>query len=406
MTRSQSIPASAKRLIAFAFILALAMLASPRAQSQTFSVVHSFSGGTDGAAPLAGLIMDASGNLYGTTTSGGTFGAGTVFEYSSTGVETVLYNFTGEADGGDPEGSLLLIGASLYGTTASGGASGTGTVFEVTAGKETVLYSFKGGTDGAAPGASLARDSSGNLYSTTNLGGTDGNGTVFKLVRPAKGGSTVWTEQVLYNFGAGENDGTKPVSGVSLDTAGNLYGTTSAGGTYGNGDVYQLTLSGSVWTENILHQFELLSDGGTPYAGIVVDRAGNLYGAATNGGGGGDSGGGTIFEMSPSDGGWTFTVLYGLPGWGVSGSFRNLLVTSNKIYATTHCDGAYSSGTVYELTRSPKGGWTYTSLYVFTGGTDGLYSFSSLVLDKAGDLYGTTIYGGAQNSGVIFKIQM
>jgi uncharacterized repeat protein (TIGR03803 family) len=404
MTKGVSVHASVKRLLVFAFIFGFAAFASPRAQSQTFSVVHSFTSGTDGENPLAGLVMDASGNLYGTTSAGGDFGAGTVFEYSSTGVESVLYNFTGGADGGSPEGSLLLIGTALYGTASSGGGSGAGTVFEVTlAGKETVLYSFKGNPDGSAPGAGLTRDSAGNLYSTTGFGGTSGNGTVFKLVHP-KSGSTVWTEQVLYSFG-GTNDGINPVAGVNLDSAGNLYGTTSAGGEYGYGNVFQLKLSGSTWTENILHQFELLSDGGIAYAGIVLDHAGNLYGATTDGGIGGSDGGGTIFEMSPSDGGWTFTVLYSLPGWGISGSFRNLLVGSNRIYATTHCDGANSAGTVYELAHTAKG-WTYTSLYVFTGGSDGLYSFSNLVLDREGNLYGTTKQGGTYGNGVIFKIQL
>lgn len=393
-----------RSFLALIVVLGFAGFANSSVQGQTFSVVHSFTGGTDGIHPMAGLVMDSAGNLYGTTTSGGNFGEGTVFEYSSTGVETVLYSFTGGADGGDPEASLLMIGSALYGTTVSGGASGAGTVFEVTlAGKQTVLYSFTGKNDGSAPGASLVRDSAGNLYGTTNLGGTLGDGTVFKLVHP-KAPSTVWTEQVLYSFGAGQ-DGTNPVAGVSFDSAGNLYGTTSTAGQYGNGNVFQLKPSGSTWTENILHQFEMLSDGGIPYAGIVTDHAGNLYGATTDGGAGGE-GGGTIFEMSPSNGSWTFAVLYALPGWGVSGSFRNLLVSGSKIYATTHCDGASSSGTVYELTRSPKGGWTYTSLYVFTGGTDGLYSFSNLVLARTGDLYGTTIYGGAYGNGGLFKIHL
>jgi len=392
-----------KRFLVLTFALGFVLLLSPRAQSQTFSVVHSFAGGDDGANPLAGLVIGASGNLYGTTSSGGTFGAGTVFEYTSSGEENVLYNFTGGNDGGDPESSLVLIGSTLYGTTVGGGASGSGTVFEVTLqGKETVLYSFKGQPDGAAPGASLVRDSGGNLYSTTNLGGANGNGSVFKLIRSKVPGAA-WTEQVLYSFGTG-TDGTNPVSGVSLDSTGNLYGTTSAGGTYGYGTVFQLAPSGTSWTENTLHEFELLNDGGIPYAGIVLDHTGNLYGATTDGGAGGSEGGGTIFEMTSTDGVWSFSVLYSLPGWGISGSFRNLLLTSNKIYATTHCDGTNSAGTVYELTKSRTGTWSYVSLYVFTGGSDGLYSFSNLVLDKTGDLYGTTKQGGAIGNGVLFKV--
>ena len=198
----------------------------------------------------------------------------------------------------------------------------------------------------------------------------------------------------MHSFGTG-TDGTVPVAGVTLDTSGNLYGTTSAGGAYGYGTVFQLKRSASSWTENILHDFALGSDGGIPYAGLVLDNKGALYGAATEGGGGASSGGGTVFELTHAGSNWTFTVIYDLPGWDISGTFRNVLLESGKIYATTHCDGDYNAGTVYELT-STNGKWTYDSLYVFTGGTDGLYSFSNLVPDKAGNLYGTTDEAGSK----------
>jgi uncharacterized repeat protein (TIGR03803 family) len=180
-----------------------------------------------------------------------------------------------------------------------------------------------------------------------------------------------------------------------------LYGSTSAGGSYGSGTVFQLKRSKSGWTENILYNFQGGNDGNVPYAGVILDHSGNLYGGAT---GGGTGGGGTIFELTPSSGGWTFSVLYNLAGSPVSGPFRNLKMdASGNLYGTTHCDGAYSDGTVYKLT--PSGGtWTYTSLYVFTGGADGYYSFSNLVFDKQGNLYGTTIYGGTNVYGVAFKI--
>jgi len=390
-----------KHLLAITLLLGLVLAASSAARSQTFSVVHSFTGGSDGAGPLAGLVIDRSGNLYGTSSSGGSFGSGTVFKVDSTGHESALYDFTGGADGGSPQASLLLSGGHLFGTTNSGGASGAGTVFEVTlSGIETVLYTFTGKADGANPDASLIRDGAGNLYGTTFAGGTNGNGTVFKLLRPTVTGGA-WTEQVLYSFGKG-TDGANPVAGVTSQT-GHLYGTTSAGGTYGYGTVFQLTPSKSGWTESILHHFEMQSDGGVPYAGIIVDHSGNLYGATTDGGAGGSNGGGTVFELTPSNGSWTFTVIYSLPGWGISGSFRNLLLASGKIYATTHCDGANTAGTVYELT--PSGGtWTYKSLHVFSGGSDGLYSFSNLVFDKLGNLYGTTNRGGANGYGVVFKV--
>lgn len=392
------------RVVAIAAALGIALMAGPGARAQTFSVVHTFTGGTDGGNPQDGLVMASSGNFYGTTSAGGEHGAGSVYELTASGTLTTLYSFTGGADGGTPTASLIVGGAYLYGTASTGGAQGAGAVFEVTlSGKETVLYSFKGGaTDGSAPGAALTRDATGNLYSTTFSGGTSDNGTVFKLTRPAKG-STTWTEQVLYSFGP-PDDGANPVSGVAFDRAGNLYGTTSVGGQYSYGNVYELVKSGTTYTEEILHQFALLSDGGTPYAGIIVDGSGNLYGAATDGGQGGENGGGTVFEMTKTDGVWNFKVLYSLAGWGISGSFRNLLlVAPGKLYGTTHCDGANNDGTVFELTES-NGVWSYTSLFVFPGGDDGYYLFSNPIVDHSGNIYGTTRYGGEYGYGVIFKI--
>jgi uncharacterized repeat protein (TIGR03803 family) len=386
---------------AFVLALGLAVAATPRAQAQTFSVLHNFTGGSDGGTPLAGFTIDTAGNLYGTTSAGGASDNGTVFKISAEGKETVLHSFSSGTDGANPQGSLLRdAGGNLYGTTFGGGASGAGTVFKVGPhGKETVLYSFKAGTDGANPEAGLATDAAGNLYGTTTAGGPNSNGTVFKLTKSEK-----WTEKVLYSFGSG-TDGAIPVAGVTLNAAGSLYGTTSAGGTYGYGTVFQLKDSKSGWKEDILHNFELQSDGGVPYAGLVFDQSGNLYGAATEGGDGGQIGGGTVFELTPAKGSWTFTVINSLAGWGISGTFRDLLLdSSGDIYATTHCDGANDAGTVYELT--PSGGtWTYNSLYVFTGGSDGLFSFSNLVADNNGNLYGTTRGGGADSFGVVFKVE-
>jgi uncharacterized repeat protein (TIGR03803 family) len=388
---------------ALAFALGLGAVAAPQAKAQTFTVIRSFTGGSDGANPLSGLFF-AGGNLFGTASSGGSSGLGVVFRLSLSGQETVLHEFTGGTDGANPQGRLVMDKAgNFYGTTTAGGVSNAGTVFKVTRrGKETLLYSFTGKPDGANPVAGLAIDIAGNLYGTTTAGGANGNGTVFKLAIPTVSGSE-WTETVLYSFGKSP-DGTVPVAGVTFDLSGNLYGTTSAGGTSGYGTVFQLTPSGSAWTETILHHFALKSDGGIPYAGLVLDSNGNLYGAATEGGAGGQNGGGTIFELTPtSGGGWTFSVLYGLYGWAISGSFRNLLLESGKIYATTHCDGADNSGTIYELTLS-GGTWTYNPLYVFTGGSDGQYSFSNLAADKNGNLYGTTKQGGAHGFGVAFKV--
>jgi uncharacterized repeat protein (TIGR03803 family) len=396
--KPKTISAANNVTLAFAFVLGVSATAVPTAQAQTFNVFHSFTGSSDGANPLNGLVIDG-GNLYGTGSYGGASNNGVVFKLNIAGVATVLHSFAGGADGANPEGVLIKDkSGNLYGTTTAGGVSGTGTVFRVSAaGVERVLYSFAGGTDGAIPEAGLAWDAAGNLYGTTTAGGANGNGTVFRLSPPKQKG-TEWTETVLYSFGLG-SDGTVPVGGVAFDGAGNLYGTTSAGGTFGYGTIFQLVPSGSTWTETILHDFQNASDGAVPYAGLIY-KAGNFYGGATEGG---TAGGGTIFELTPGSSGWTFTVLYSVPGWGISGPFRDLMMDpSGNLYGTTHCDGNNSAGTVYKLTPAP-GSWTYTSLYVFTGGTDGLYSYSNLVFDN-GSIYGTTQEGGANGMGVVFQI--
>ncbi len=396
MKRTQSLIAGTRISIAV-LLLGLLSLVAVSAGAQTFTVVHSFGDGSDGVNPYAGLAINAAGTLYGVTWGGGTYGAGTVFEVNTSGKENVLYNFTGGSDGGNPYSALILDKAgNLYGTTCYGGADGDGTVFELSkGGKETVLHSFEGGSDGANPEGRLTIDSAGNLFGTTFAGGAAGTGVVFEV----KSG----TESVLYAF-AGGTDGANPVAGVTVGAHDALFGTTSAGGTYTYGTVFQLSPPGSSWKETVLYNFELESDGGVPYAGVVLDQSGNIYGAATDGGGGGSSGGGTVFELCRSGGSWQFSVLNSLAGWGISGTFRDILLDgSGNIYATTHCDGTYSAGTVYQLTES-GGVWSYNPLYNFTGGTDGQYSYSSLVLDARGNLYGTTAYGGANGYGVVFKV--
>ena len=396
---SRSISTTGKFMLALAFVLGLAAVVIPRAQAQTFKVIHSFTGGSDGGNPLDGFIADSAGNLYGTTNAGGASGYGVVFKITKSGVQSVLYSFVGGTDGEFPEGGLIRdkVG-NLYGTTtAGGGVENSGIVFMVSAaGVEQVLYTFPGGTNGATPQAGLAIDAEGNLYGTTTAGGANGNGIVFKLTK--KG--TQWTETVLYTFGTG-TDGAIPVAGVILRGT-SLYGTTSAGGAYGYGTIFQLTRSGAAWTETIVHNFEDGDDGAVPYGGLIADKLGNLYGAATEGGSGG---GGTIYELSPASGSWTFNVIYSNPGWGISGSFRNVaLDASGNLYGTTHCDGANDAGTIYKLTPA-SGSWTYTSLYVFEGGSDGLYSFSNPLLE-AGHLFGTTKQGGVDGDGVVWEITL
>ena len=300
---------SAKGVFYLAGMLALGMIATPPASAQTFSLIHTFTGTTDGKNPLSGFVIDGSGNLYGTASGGGTSWVGVVVKFNASGEETVLHNFTGGADGENPQGQLVMDKAgNLYGTTYSGGGANAGTVFEVSPkGNEKVLYAFKGGVDGENPVAGLIFDKSGNLYGTTTAGGSSGNGAVFRLTAPPVAGGA-WKESVLYSFGTG-TDGAVPVAGVTMDATGNLYGTTSAGGSYGYGTVFELKRSTPQWTEAILHEFALGSNGGVPYAGLVLDGKGNLYGAASDGGGGGENGGGTVFELTRGSAGWTFNVI-------------------------------------------------------------------------------------------------
>ena len=254
----------------------------------TESVLHSFGAtATDGTLPFAGLVMDGSGNLYGTTTGGGPHSQGTVFKITPAGTETILYSFTGGSDGGNPEAGLLMdSGGNLYGTTDQGGSSDSGTVFKLTpAGNETILHSFAGGADGSLPRAGLIMDSSGNLYGTTYQGGSSNNGTVFKITPSG-------AESVLHDFGATATDGTLPLAGLIMDGNGNLYGTTSLG-VGSEGTVFKITPAG---TETILYTFTGGSDGGSPEAGLVIGGNGNLYGTTYAGGAGSL---GTVFEITP-----------------------------------------------------------------------------------------------------------
>jgi uncharacterized repeat protein (TIGR03803 family) len=378
------------------FLVASTLIAF-QAQAQSFKVVHDFSGETDGANPLNGLMLSSTGVMYGTATWGGAYDNGAVFSLDN-GKLTLIHSFEAGQDGAQPQSFLIQDkSGNLYGTTFAGGGYGDGTVYRITGKTETVLYHFGSHLhDGSAPAAGLAMDSAGNLYGTTTKGGTSGHGTVFMLLQATNG---TYTEKILRNFG-GDPDGSAPVAGVTLDSAGNVYGTTSEGGTYGYGTVFELKKASS-WAETILHSFENLSDGATPYAGLIAGPSGSLLGAATDGG---TLGGGTVFELTPSDGKWNFSVITSIAGWGIAGSFRNLMFDSanNTIYATTHCDGDHNAGTAYKLALV-DGKWVYTLLFTFNGGDDGKFVFSNLVL-SGGELYGTTNIGGSNGMGVIFEV--
>ncbi len=318
--------------------------------------LYSFTCGTDGANPQAGLVRDAAGNLFGTTVGGGRFGEGTVFEVDTTGKETVLYSFTGGADGAEPWGGLIRDAAgSLYGTTFVGGNSGLGTVFMLdVAGNETALYSFAGGADGALPMAGLVRDAAGNLYGTTVGGGGTGNaGTVFSVDTSGK-------EAVLYRFTGGV-DGAIPQAGLIRDSVGNLYGTAFLGGELDYGTVFKLETSGAL---AVLHTFTGGSDGAKPGAGLILDAAGDLYGTTSAGGA---SGSGTVFEVDKAS---NEIVLYSFAGGtdGADPAAGLIQDAAGNFYGTTGAGGAYGFGTVFEVQAPPGPAVQFTPTYlVFPG---------------------------------------
>jgi uncharacterized repeat protein (TIGR03803 family) len=264
---------------------------SPVGASWTATILYSFTGGADGGHPAAGLVMDRAGNLFGTGQTGGANGQGTVFKVSPSGAETLLYTFGNQSgDGSYPFAGLVLDETgNLYGTTVSGGAKGGGTVFKLSpSGAETLLYTFRNQSgDGSYPYAGVVFDNKGNLYGATYSGGAKGGGTVFKL---APSGA----ETVLYSFGNQSGDGSNPFGGFLIfDNNGNLYGTTVGGGTQGNGTVFKLAPSGA---ETVLYSFGSRSgDGSQPWSGLVLDEKGNLYGTTQVGGA---YGAGAVFEVT------------------------------------------------------------------------------------------------------------
>jgi len=417
----------------------------------TEKVLYSFGAtSTDGGVPIAGLISDSAGNLYGTTEYGGTHSityagvtspAGTVFELSpATGggwTKKTLYNFGATStDAAHPLAGLVLDSkGNLYGTTYQGGTWGLGTVFELspaTGGTwtEKVLHNFGGTlTDGEVPESNLILDSAGNLYGTTEAGGaydttyggaSNGFGTVFEM-SPGTGGA--WTEKVLYSFSyLSQTDGYYPMAGLVFDSKGNLYGTTSDGGTgqdlEGGGTVFELTpTGGGGYTEKVLYSFGGGSTNGyRVLGGVVLDAAGNIYGTATAGGNGFDLDG-TVFELSPVGGGWAETVLHSFGAYetdGINPRAGLVFDAAGDLYGTTWGGGVNGYGTAFKLAAQTGGGWTESVVHSFNlSTTDGANPWAGLILDASGNLYGTTAFGGAHGptnngyvGGTVFEIQL
>jgi uncharacterized repeat protein (TIGR03803 family) len=321
--------------------------------------LYTFAGGSGGFLPLAGVVFGPDGSLYGTTADGGIgtpsrqpggcyLGCGTVFNLKLSGTETAIYRFTGGRDGSDPRSGNLIFdqAGNLYGTTQNGGLPcdnplfGCGTVFKLSPSgsgwTESVIYRFRGGSDGSYPNAGLTFDQAGNLYGTATGGGLlnclGGCGTVFKLAPSGQG----WAESTIYSF-TGNSDGSGPYAGLIFDPAGNLYG-----GTYYTGEVFQLTPSDGHWMLHILHTFYPDSNG--PLSNLVMDRSGNLYGAISQG----------IFKLTAAGGSWTYTSLYDFcPGGDCSeGALPSSVIfdANGNLYGTGYVGGINNNGVVWEIT--------------------------------------------------------
>ncbi len=324
--------------------------------------------------------------------------------------ETVLYNFTGGLDGAQPESSLTLHNGNLYGTTQTGGILGYGVVFELSPNgsggwNETVLHQFALGEipppDGGFPVSNVIFDSAGNIYGTTMFGGPadcGDCGTVFELTPSG----TNWTQTILYNF-TGGNDGLHPQSGLIMDAAGHLYGTTLKGGANNAGTVFELSRSGDVWTEKIIYAIPS-DDSIGMYAGLAMDAAGNMFGTS----------GATVFELSPNgSGGWNPTIIAtfvpeGKEGFDAEGT--PVLDHAGNVYGTTAWGGANNQGAVYKLSRE-NGTWQESVLYSFPSSkAEGSHPWGGVVLDAAGNLYGTAMNGGPNSTycqhtcGTVFEL--
>jgi uncharacterized repeat protein (TIGR03803 family) len=394
--------AATRGVLTMAVISGLLLISPRKTQAQTENVLYNFTGGADGAYPQSRLTPDDTGNFYGTTQRGG-LGYGTVFELSPNGTggwnETVLYSFTGGADGSVPDISYVVFDKhhNLYGTTSYGGSNactyGCGVVFELSRSgsswTETVLYSFVGGLSGYYPAGGLIMDTAGNIYGALSNGGADG--AVFEL-SPSGGG---WTEKVIYSptdlIYAG---------GLTMDASGNIFGATES-------TVFELSPNGTGgWNPTVIHTFTGAPKDGSYEVGTpVLDRAGSLYGTTYLGG---TDDYGTVYELSPrKTGKWAERILHSFKGGTSDGSnpWAGIVFdTVGNIYGNTGAGGAYGDGTVFELVATVGVGPYEEKVLLSFDGTNGSQAIGSLILGSAGSLYGTTNVGGEYGYGVAFKL--
>jgi uncharacterized repeat protein (TIGR03803 family) len=391
----------AAAVIAVGLILAPGLWAGSK-----YKVLHAFKGGADGGGVYGGLVVDGKGNLYGVTSGGGAQGDGTAFELSPLGngrwTKATLHSFCSLphcADGALPSNTLTLDSVgNLFGTSNAA-------TFQMTPGSVIPLgWSFQV-IFNSGSGSSLILDQAGNLYGPMGAG-KYGKGAATELSPGSKG----WTETYLYSFCPkfGCLDGDEPTSPLTWDASGNLYGATEGGGKGNLGVVFQLEHTASGWKEHVLHNFPAFStDGYDPDGGLTLDQKGNVYGTASQGGG---LGNGTVFELTRgADGRWKETILYDYPDAFNNGGGADAGVVFDRagnLYGTTPGGGDPNCqcGVVFKMTPNANGKWTYSVLHRFTG-ADGFDPEAGLIFDKDyKHLYGTTTEGGANGAGVVFEI--
>ena len=386
---------------------AIALLGTAAWAANTTKLIYSFAGDADGEYTDTELVMDSAGNLYGTSVQGGTYASGTVFQVTPEGVHTVLYNFTGGADGGEPyKGVTLDAQGNLYGTAVTGGGGscegGCGVVFKLTNSggvwTQSVIHAFTG-ADGSGPGSPVSIDKHGNVFGTTPTGGKYSMGVIYVL-QPM--GSS-WKFRVVHAFTGGTDGAGGSASRLLIDGLGNLYGVCTVGGVNGLGTVYEVSLVNGQVKFSTLYAFKLPPDGALPYSGLIFDRLGNLYGTTYYAGA---NGMGTVYKLTRGNGTWTESVLYSFQGGTDGANPISSLVAdvSGRLYGTTSADGASCGcGTIFKMTRGSSGNWTERPVYRFPGTPNAGTAYNGLVGDGAGHFYGATVNGGTADDGTIYE---
>ena len=399
-----------KPKVALASVLVMLACSAFAYASPKYKVLHAFGRGTDGGGLWSPVTLDKKGNLYGATSGGGAYNGGIVFRLTphpdGKWTESILHSFPSTSgDAAAPNGGLIQDGSgNWYGTSTYGGSYYVGAVFEMTNGPKgwtvTVLYSFgEHSDDGDRPTAGVVMDRVGSLYGTA-----PGSYSMAFELSPEPGTDS-WNETILHHFGVKEGDGSAPYAGLVLDQAGNLYGTTYGGGAYNGGTVYELERTANGWKEKILHAFAVnYHDGHTPgWGALAMDASGSLYGTTAGGG----CCGGVIYRLTPdAEGHWRETILYEFKGGaeGFEAGAGVVMDNAGNLYGTTVYGGDPGCGVVYKLAPEPKDKWKYTVLHTFGYGNDGCQPDANLILDGRGNLYGTTAIGGAYGAGVVFEL--